>query len=82
LAYGRGLSSLALPSIATGALGYPLQEAAPIAVAAVIDQLSELEAAFRVRFVLFGPATFEAYVAATGSPLENDPARRRIRQIR
>jgi O-acetyl-ADP-ribose deacetylase (regulator of RNase III) len=64
LARDQGLSSIALPSIATGVLGYPLDEAAPVTIASVIEQMAEENAPFTVRFVLFGPSMLEAYVSA------------------
>jgi O-acetyl-ADP-ribose deacetylase (regulator of RNase III) len=60
----QGLSSLAFPAIATGVLGYPLDEAAPITVATVIEEVAQEVTPFRVRFVLFGPSMFDAYVSA------------------
>jgi O-acetyl-ADP-ribose deacetylase (regulator of RNase III) len=69
LAYGRGLSSVAVPSIGTGALGHPSWDAAPTAIGAVVEMLTPLEMEFRVRFVLFGTATFEAYLAAADDAL-------------
>lgn len=64
IARGQGLSSLAFPSIATGALGYPLDEAARITVATVIEEVTQEVTPFRVRFVLFGPSLFDTYVSA------------------
>jgi O-acetyl-ADP-ribose deacetylase (regulator of RNase III) len=63
VAHRRGLSSVAFPSMGTGTLGYPLKEAAPLAVTAVARRLATLTG-IRARFVLFGPATFDVYVAA------------------
>jgi len=58
-----GLRSVAFPSISTGAYGYPLADAAPVALQAVIDYLSAhgeggLEL---VRFVLYGRQAFDVY---------------------
>jgi O-acetyl-ADP-ribose deacetylase len=64
LAQGRGLSTLAFPSIATGALGFPVDKAAPVALEAIVSQLKQGGTPLRVRFVLFGPATYDAYVSA------------------
>jgi O-acetyl-ADP-ribose deacetylase (regulator of RNase III) len=61
LSAARGLTSLALPSISTGAYGYPLDEAAPVALAAVRQGLTAASAVTLVRFVLFGDAAYEAY---------------------
>jgi O-acetyl-ADP-ribose deacetylase len=56
-----GAVSVAFPSISTGAYGYPLDEAAPIAVRAVRESGARVE---RVRFVLYGPAAFAAFRTA------------------
>jgi O-acetyl-ADP-ribose deacetylase (regulator of RNase III) len=61
LANALGAVSIAFPSISTGFYGYPLAEAAPIALGTVADYLlggrSRIE---RVRFVLFDAQTFAA----------------------
>jgi len=59
----RGLRTVAFPSMGTGSLGYPIKEAAPLALAAVATRLETLPN-LRVRFVLFGPTTFDVYVEA------------------
>ena len=62
LAEERGLRIVAFPSISTGAYGYPVQEAAGIAIAAVRGHLEN--PANRVEeavFVLFDQATYKAY---------------------
>jgi len=64
LAEKNGLRSLAFPSISTGAFGYRLAEAAPVAVSAVIDALSGGHIVSLVRFVLFDQVTLRAYVNA------------------
>jgi O-acetyl-ADP-ribose deacetylase (regulator of RNase III) len=53
LASQHGIKMLAFPSISTGAYGYPLDEAAPIALRAVKDYLSEHPEIEKVRFVLW-----------------------------
>lgn len=58
------LSSLAFPSISTGAYGYPVAEAAQVAVAAVGESLASTKSVRLVRFVLFDSATLQAYVKA------------------
>src|SRR5262249_31584863 len=64
LAEKHGQRSLAFPSISTGAFGYPLAEAAPVALSAVIDALSDCDIVSLVRFVLFDQVTLRAYVNA------------------
>jgi O-acetyl-ADP-ribose deacetylase (regulator of RNase III) len=62
LAAGRGLRSIAFPSISTGAYGYPVEEAARVAVSAVGDVLSREAGSLRlVRFVLFSDSDLDAY---------------------
>jgi O-acetyl-ADP-ribose deacetylase len=58
------IDSLAFPSISTGAYGYPLDEAARIAVSTVLSALRNLEHVERVRFVLFDRASLQVYVRA------------------
>ncbi len=61
LASEHGLRSVAFPSISTGAYGYPMEEAAPIALQTVMDYLREHPEIERVRFVLFGRTAYETY---------------------
>lgn len=67
LAAERRLETVAFPSISTGAYGYPVDEAARVAVRAVADFLRDQPATGGirlVRFVLFDRATHDAYAAA------------------
>lgn len=61
LASAKGIKTVAFPSISTGAYGYPLDEAAKIALKTVKAYLAEHPEIERVRFVLFGKAAFAAY---------------------
>lgn len=58
------LKSVAFPSISTGAYGYPLAEAAPIALKTVMDYLKAHPDIQLVRFVLFGQGAYQAYEKA------------------
>jgi O-acetyl-ADP-ribose deacetylase (regulator of RNase III) len=60
----NGLQSVAFPSISTGAYGYPLEEAAPIALGTVRDYLMDHPEIELVRFVLFDGKTLGAYEEA------------------
>jgi O-acetyl-ADP-ribose deacetylase (regulator of RNase III) len=60
----HAIESMAFPAISTGAFGYPLSEAAPIAVSSVIKELPSAAHVTRVRFVLFDVATLRAYTHA------------------
>lgn len=53
LAEQQGLRSVGFPAISTGAFGYPLEEAARVALATVADQARGLRSVRRIRFVLF-----------------------------
>jgi len=70
LAREKGLRSLAFPSLSTGAYGYPLGEAARIAVETVIRYLQENPVFDRVGFVLFGSQSYQAYLQAAGKIIE------------
>ncbi len=62
IAAGKGLESVAFPSISTGAYGYPVREAASVALSTVATFLSmEEKAPALVRFVLFDAGTRRAY---------------------
>jgi O-acetyl-ADP-ribose deacetylase len=60
----HGIRSLAFPSISTGAFGYPVEEAARVAVRAVIEALTAAAQVMHARFVLFDSYTLKSYVDA------------------
>ncbi len=65
LAAGNNLASVSFPSISTGAYGYPVEQAAGVALTTVIAFLREKMTSVReVVFVLFDSRTYETYVAA------------------
>ncbi|MFN8378371.1 MAG: O-acetyl-ADP-ribose deacetylase [Anaerolineae bacterium] len=56
--------TIAFPSISTGAYGYPIQQAAAIALATGIDFTSKFPEAFdTIRWVLFDSRTYATYTA-------------------
>ena len=61
LADEHGLESVAFPAISTGAFGYPLEEAAEVALETVRETASRLGSVRRVRFVLFGADDLEGF---------------------
>jgi len=68
LALERGLKTIAFPAISTGVYGYPLDEAAPIALGATTAFLERHPGAFsEVRFVLFDARALAAFSAALAS---------------
>lgn len=58
------IQSISFPSISTGVYGYPLEEAAPIALKTVIVYLRDHPEIKLIRFVLFDSITYNAYVKA------------------
>jgi O-acetyl-ADP-ribose deacetylase (regulator of RNase III) len=64
IASARGIKSLAFPSLSTGVYGYPVADAARVALGTVKDYLAQHPEIELVRFVLFGKPTFEAFAAA------------------
>ena len=63
----NNLGSISFPSISTGAYGYPVAEAAKVAVRTVASFLKEQDTLIReVIFVLFDSTTFESYSLALG----------------
>lgn len=60
----KGLGSVSFPSVSTGAYRFPVQEAAEVALAAVRDFMKENPGLELVEFVLFDPATLQAYERA------------------
>ena len=64
LAEEHGLGTIAFPSISTGAYGYPLREAAEIALRTVAEHLRQGGSVHSVTFVLYTPETLGAYEAA------------------
>jgi len=65
LAAAHKLTSVSLPSISTGAYGYPLAEAASIALRTAVSFLNEPTTSLQeVVFVLFDAGTYQTYAAA------------------
>lgn len=58
------VASVAFPSISTGAYGYPIEDAAPIAVRTVIESLGRAKHVRLVRFVLWGTDAYNIYLQA------------------
>jgi O-acetyl-ADP-ribose deacetylase len=61
LAEEHGIESVAFPAISTGAFGYPVEEAAEVALRTVSESAEELQSVRRVRFVLFSEEDSEVY---------------------
>jgi O-acetyl-ADP-ribose deacetylase (regulator of RNase III) len=59
-----GAKTVAFPAISTGVFGYPVEEAAPVAIQAVRIATTDVEV---VRFVLFDTASYQAFARALAS---------------
>ena len=64
LADEKGLDSISFPAISTGAYGYPVDDAAPIALSAVAAALRSANNVKTCRFVLFDVSTMRAFERA------------------
>jgi O-acetyl-ADP-ribose deacetylase (regulator of RNase III) len=74
LADEHALTSLSFPAISTGAYGYPVSEAASIAIDSTVEALASAHHIDTVRFVLFDIATLEAYTRAAEKLANRDSA--------
>jgi O-acetyl-ADP-ribose deacetylase (regulator of RNase III) len=59
-----GCASVSFPSISTGAFGYPVHQAAIIALRTIVDHLQSPRSVQLVRFVLFDGDTYQTYKEA------------------
>lgn len=64
LAIAKSASSLAFPSISTGIFGYPIEQAARIAVCTVAKSVKDQEVLNRVVFCCFSEADLKVYEQA------------------
>ena len=74
LADEHTLRSLAFPAISTGAFGYPVTEAAPIAISATVEALISCKHVTTCRFVLFDIATARAFERAAENLYQSNTA--------
>lgn len=64
LADQKSITSIAFPSLSTGAFGYPVEPAAEVAMKAVIGQLPQLNTVKTITFVLFSESDQQVYQQA------------------
>ena len=64
LAEDKEIKTIAFPSISTGVYGYPIEQAADIAIKSVADHLKNGSKIEKVTFVLFSDADYKTYVVA------------------
>lgn len=76
LAEQHGLSSVAFPALSTGVFGYPMGEAAEVALATVTEVAGSLTKVGLVRFVLRDEPALRAHEQVLGRLVpESDPGR-------
>ena len=61
LAHAYGCDTVAFPAVSCGVYGYPLLDAASVALSAVFDELTRGEKPTLVRWVMFDTATYDAW---------------------
>lgn len=57
----KALESVAFPAVSTGAFGYPMEAAAEIALATVLEKAAHLESVRRIRFVLYDQRALDVH---------------------
>jgi O-acetyl-ADP-ribose deacetylase (regulator of RNase III) len=57
----KGIDSVAFPAISTGVFGYPVEQAAKVALRTVVEEAENLRSVRLIRFVLFGEMDFEVH---------------------
>ena len=70
LARENELRTVAFPAISTGVYGYPLRQAAQVALGTVIDELQTHHELDLVRFVLFGEPAYDTFANVLSSLTE------------
>jgi O-acetyl-ADP-ribose deacetylase len=73
VAEANGIRTIAFPSISTGTYGYPLDEAAPIALKTVINYITTHDVFDRIEFVLFNDASIAAYSRTVNQLIQLHP---------
>lgn len=61
LADQQGLSSVASPALSTGAFGYPMEQAARVALSTVIEMAPTLDSVRLIRLVFFSPQDLDLH---------------------
>ncbi|MFO7838081.1 MAG: macro domain-containing protein [Desulfosalsimonadaceae bacterium] len=61
LAEKHQIASIAFPAISTGAFGYPIKDAAQIALQTIREEIPQLEHVKKIRFVLYSQGDYEVF---------------------
>ncbi len=70
----NGVTSIAFPAISTGAFGYPMDEAAHIALKTMLDWAPRLDTVELIRFVLFDGSDLKVHEQALSALLDAEDA--------
>jgi len=70
----HGIASISFPAISTGAYGYPVHEAAPIALSSAAEALTRATSVRTCRFVLFDVSTVRAFERAAEKLQKSNPS--------
>lgn len=62
LAERNKISSIAFPAISTGAFGYPIQDAAEVALKKIKEMAQKLKEVKKLRFVLYNKSDLEVFI--------------------
>lgn len=74
LAEQRGIQSMAFPAISTGIFGYPITEAARVALKTVLEEVPRLSSVTHIRFVLFDEESQQRFERILGE-LSSSPGK-------
>ncbi|TVQ14243.1 MAG: RNase III inhibitor [Bacteroidetes bacterium] len=58
------LGSIAFPAISTGVFGYPIEEAAPVALKAIYSKMPSLKFVKKIRLVIFSERDYAMHIKA------------------
>lgn len=61
LAEQNQIASIAFPAISTGVFGYPIREAARVAIKTIVEIIPELKSVKRIRLVLYSSSDLKIY---------------------
>jgi len=61
LAVEHGIRSISFPAISTGIYGYPMEEAARVAISSIIKFLKEHDVSLKVRMVLYDKRAYDVH---------------------
>jgi len=72
LAVEHGIKSISFPAISTGIYGYPMEEAARVAISTIIKFLKENDVSIKVRMVLYDSRAYVIHKRVLEEIMENE----------